>query len=88
MTDHPCKGMSQSCISAFEQIATGIALPAAAKRSLDKLQAKGLIERGADRPLSDRLGKFSIPQYFVPLPVHMDWCEWCSEQPDLAEIGA
>lgn len=85
MTDHPCKGLPVNAVEAFEQIATGNALPAMTKGTAAKLLAKGLIERGADKQFSDRLGKFSVPQYFVPLPVHMDWCEWCSEQPELVE---
>lgn len=82
MTDHPCKGLSKKAISAFEQIAIGEALPRAHSKTLDSLLAKGLILRGRDKVLGrDALGKITVPQYFVPLPVHMQWCEWCSEQP-------
>lgn len=28
----------------------------------------------------DNFGQISIPEYHVPLPIHAQWCEWCSEQ--------
>jgi hypothetical protein len=88
MTDHPCKGMPNRAILAFEQIATGIALPAGTPNGIyAKLLERGVIERAGDKLLRDGLGDYSIPQYAVPLPVHMQWCEWCSEQPDIEGIA-
>lgn len=86
-TDHPCKGLPPRAVEAFEQIATGDALPAMTKGIVTKLIAKGVIERGPDKQLGDALGKFSIPQYFVPFAVHMQWCEWCSEQSDIEDVA-
>lgn len=85
MTDHPCKGMTPSQIEVFEQVATGNALPAAHRKTLAKLEGRGLIERSDDKQLGDRMGKFAIPQYFVPLLIHWQWCQWCSEQPENSE---
>lgn len=80
-TEHPCKGMTKRQREAFEQIATGEALPRAMPITLQRLQTNGLIERGPDKVLGrDALGVISIPQYYVPLPVHAQWCQWCSEQ--------
>lgn len=87
MTDHPCKGMSNRATITFERIAVGDALPAAPKSVFESLLAKGLIKAGAEKQLGDSLGKFSIPQYFVPLHVHCQWCEWCGEQPDIEEAS-
>jgi hypothetical protein len=87
MTDHPCKGMSARAIEVFEQIAIGNGLPWMMKVAAAKLLAKGLIERGPDKQFRDALGHYSIPQYFVPLAVHAQWCEWCSEQPPAGDAA-
>lgn len=85
MTDHPCKGMTPRQIEAFEQIATGDALPIAHRRTLASLEALRLIERLADKELGrDRFGAIFVPQYQVPIPIHMQWCQWCSEQSESA----
>ncbi len=85
MTEHPCKGMTKAQIEAFEQIAIGNALPTTNKSTLAKLRAKELIYEDEPKVFKDRFGAYSIPQYFVPYPVHMKWCEWCSEQPENQE---
>lgn len=78
-TDHPCKGMTNAQVRTFERIAISQP-PAAAKRTMDVLLARGLIERGDDRIIARTLlGPVTVPTYFVPLPVHMQWCQWCSE---------
>lgn len=82
MMDHPCKGLGASATIAFERIATGESLPPMSKGIAAKLLAKGLIDHGDPKICRDSLGAYSIPQYFVPLPVHMKWCEWCADQPD------
>ncbi len=90
MTDHPCKGLSPRAVEAFERICIGDRLPQMTGATVNKLLAKGLIEKGPEKQLGDRLGKFSIPQYQVPMPLFIQWCEWCSEQPDFEDekIGA
>jgi hypothetical protein len=85
MTDHPCKGLRKNQRDVFEQIAVGNALPATPQRNLDILEERGLIQRAGNKTLGrDALGTITIPQYYVPLSIHAQWCEWCSEQPDLA----
>lgn len=76
---HPCSGMTAKQRETFERIASGEALPPATGKTFEKLLARGVIQRDDDRQLGDRLGKFSIPQYSVPLSVHMQWCNWCGE---------
>lgn len=51
--------------------------------TLKALERKGMIEsyREAQPTGHGRLFCF-VTRYLVPLPVHIRWCEWCSEQPD------
>jgi hypothetical protein len=44
--------------------------------TLKALMKKGLIEETRERQ-----GAFSIFRYHVPIPIHMEWCNWCSKQP-------
>jgi hypothetical protein len=78
MTEHPCKGMTKSQREAFERIATN-QFPACKWPTLDALMQAGLIERGPDDTRRDAMGIYYIPSFFVPLPVHAQWCAWCSE---------
>jgi hypothetical protein len=86
VTDHPCKGLPKSVRNAFERIAVGMPT-GAAHPTIVKLLAAGLIvvEMKHGR---DALGSYSWPEYHVPLPVHMQWCKWCSENITDAEIAA
>ena len=87
MTDHPCEGMSERTIEAFEKIATGNPLPSMGISIVKKLTGRGLIERGADKQLTLHSRIFLIPQYFVPIHVHAQWCLWCSEQPNIEDVA-
>jgi hypothetical protein len=50
--------------------------PATLKALLDR----GLIIRLIDRPVGqDAFGVISIPQYEVPIPIHVEWCQWCDD---------
>jgi len=66
-------------IEVFEAIAINQVPPhrPAALRAL--LQA-GLIVPADEYLFRDRFGTVRIQQYAVPLPVHWQWCQWCSEQ--------
>lgn len=79
MTDHPAiaAGCSKAQIEAFERIAVGDAA-AHNPRTLAILQMKGLIEFER-RTASDIMGAFSWNEPTVPIGLHMDWCQWCSE---------
>lgn len=78
MMDHPCKGMSKVQIDTFEQLAVGMT-PSATKGTWAALEKKGVVVRGPDLVRRDALGEFRIPQWQVPVPVHAQWCAWCSE---------
>jgi hypothetical protein len=44
-------------------------------RTLASLVKKGMIIQQDDHD-----GPWTIHRYFMPLPVHIRWCEWCSKQ--------
>jgi hypothetical protein len=75
--------MTKPQIAAFERIAIN-QYPACRWPIIDKLLATGVIERGPDDVRRDAMGIYHIPSFFVPLPIHMQWCQWASEQPDNA----
>ena len=85
MTDHPCKGMTKVQIAAFERIAIN-QLPQCGWKSIDALLKAGVIDRGEDEVRRDAMGVYRIPNFFVPLGVHMQWCDWCSEQPENRDV--
>lgn len=75
---HPCAGMTKAQRELFERLAIGMDGPMHPK-TLAALGAKGLVWRGPDRVLGrDRFGPITIPDYYIPLPVHHQWCKWCS----------
>jgi len=78
MTEHPCKSRSKAQINAFEAIATN-AQPRCAKRTIDALLADGLIAAEFREVGSDSFGQISIPDYYVPMQIHAQWCAWASE---------
>lgn len=78
-TRHPCAGMTKAQKKAFEMIATGRDYGLHAS-SVDALVAAGLVLRLRDQIIGrDAFGAISVPRYEVPLPVHMQWCQWCAE---------
>lgn len=79
---HPCETLSAECRTAFEAIATGMRGPAMTGRTKGTLLRAGLIVQLDDKPMRDRMGEYSIPQYDVPIGHHAAWCEWCSAQPE------
>lgn len=82
MTDHPCKGLTKSQREAFERVAIG-QHPACQWPTIDALLEAGVIERGQDDTRRDAMGIYHIPSFFVPLPIHAQWCKWCGEQPEI-----
>lgn len=80
MTEHPAKGCTKSQIAAFEQIAIGQRIPWTQK-TIDALLAKGLIEKMGDEVICrDRFGTVTVQVYEVPIPAHIQFCQWASEQ--------
>lgn len=76
-TKHPCVGLSRSLRNAFEQIAIGqdLGIP---HKTLRKLDGLGLVvteieNRGGFPPMK-------VLRAHVPIAIHMQWCQWCSEQ--------
>jgi hypothetical protein len=76
---HPCAGHSKATKEVFEIIATG-GRPACATKTLYALERAGLIEKIGEEVIGrDALGVIKLPVYEVPLPIHMQWCQWASE---------
>jgi hypothetical protein len=72
-------GLTRAQRDVFEQIAIG-QTPYARPETIKVLLDKELIVRIADRVVGrDRFGIISVPDYEVPIPVHMAWCYWCSQ---------
>ena len=82
-TPHPAKvaGCTKRQIEAFEQIGAGVSCPTGFQETVFKaLLDKGLIELCGVKTLGqDRFGKIQVPEFQQPLPIHMQWCQWCSE---------
>ena len=66
-------------IEVFEQIGAGVTNPPAALKTLEALYRKGLIASQWEIVGRDRFGEIKMPRWFVPIPVHMQWCSWCDE---------
>lgn len=80
-TSHPCSGMTQAQRRDFELIAIN-ERPLGGHRTIKALKARGLIKEAPPKVVGrDALGTITIPQWEVPIPIHMQWCKWCSEQP-------
>ena len=82
MTDHPCKGMTKAQRAAFERIAVNQS-HGANHKTLLALRGAGLVDYKNRVVGRDALGAITVPDWCVPLPVHAQWCQWCSEQPEL-----
>jgi hypothetical protein len=73
MTQHPCHGRSKRQHEAFERIAMGddtYLHPA----TIGALVNAGLVEMRWEKD-----GPYSVGRYHIATPVHMQWCQWCSE---------
>ncbi|MEM1344785.1 MAG: hypothetical protein AAGI34_09430 [Pseudomonadota bacterium] len=79
-TKHPAPAGAQR--RAFEQIATGNSSPIMAKTTQDALLRKGLIVELSPLVLPGVI-PVTIRRFEVPVPIHMQWCEWCAERGEL-----
>ena len=70
------KKLTRAQRSAFERIAIGLDRGVHPK-SAAVLLRQGLIE-AEEETLPSWPTPVTITRYFVPLPVHMDWCRLCS----------
>jgi hypothetical protein len=78
MTKHPCAGMTQAQMRAFEALAVGMS-PGCAPKTIKALLDRGVLVQSGQQNFRDGLGAYSVPIYDVPFAVHRQWCEWCSE---------
>ena len=79
---HPAAGCTAVQRRAFEAIAIN-QRDGFHPRTIKALLDNGLIFRGDDRIVGhDRFGAVIVSDYYVPIPVHIQWCRWASEQGD------
>lgn len=78
-SEHPCKGMTAAQRQAFERIAIN-QVPSCKPQTIKALLEAGLIEQGQGEIRRDALGPYTIPNYFVPIAIHAQWCRWCGER--------
>lgn len=72
---HP--GRTKAQREALDQIGCGNACPPMARATAKALVRHGLIQRCEDKGLGrDRFGLIAIPQFQMPIPIHMQWCEF------------
>ncbi len=81
MTKHPCAGMTSAQRRDFERIVIG-QRPLGGFRVIQKLKDRGLIEDAPPLLVFGRLGPITVPNWQVPVPVHMQWCAWAAERMD------
>lgn len=81
-TKHPCAGMSLVAREIFEAIAIN-QTPPYRRTVVSALLKRGLIRQIGERTLGrDTFGAINVSVYEVPLGVHMQWCQWASENCD------
>ncbi|EKS34508.1 hypothetical protein [Afipia broomeae] len=77
-TKHPCDGMTRAEVNAFEAIAVN-QKTRCSKRTLDRLLARGLIEKLEENiSFRDGLPPAITTDFYVPFPIHYQWCEWAA----------
>jgi hypothetical protein len=80
MVKHPCDGMTRAEINAFEAIAINLK-PDCAKKTLERLLERGVIKKHEKTVFfRDGLPPQIETDFYVPLPIHYQWCEWASEK--------
>jgi hypothetical protein len=78
MVRHPCEGMTRAETKAFEAIAINLK-PRCSVRTLNRLVERGLISKQERRIASgDGLPAAVFVEYYVPLPIHILFCEWAA----------
>ena len=77
---HPGRTAAQRRV--LDEIGCGENCPRMADATRDALLREGLIvELGRKSLGRDRFGEITIPQYEMPIPVHMQWCKAVAEEP-------
>ena len=75
---HPGRTPAQRRV--LDEIGCGNNSPMMSHATRNALLANGDIVRISDKVLSDNIGKFTISQYEMSIPTHMQWCEFCSKE--------
>jgi hypothetical protein len=79
VTPHPAKAKAQR--AALDAIGCGDVTPRMADSTRDALlRAELIVEAGRRLVCNDRFGKVYVPEYAMPVPVHMQWCAYWAEQ--------
>jgi len=74
------RGLPKKQRECFEKIAAGARFRHH-PRTLAILEHKGLIEfETMTVKFPGRLGSITATLPYVPIPIHMEWCQWCAEQ--------
>lgn len=85
---HPGKTSAQRAV--LDQIGCGDCCPPGHPKTFAKLVELGLLHRLQDKVIGrDRFGVIAIPQFEMPVHVHMQWCDAVAYTDDeMAEIEA
>lgn len=76
MTDAPHPGKTKAQRRVLDAIGCGDFLPPMSARTRDALLKAGLICKSEPIAIGkDRFGVIKIPQFYMPLPVHIQWCQ-------------
>lgn len=78
-------GLTKALADTFEQIAVGNDVghpPAMIQALLKKKLIEETEEQVAGMLRAGGSGFITRKRYFVPIPIHAEWCKWCAEQPD------
>jgi hypothetical protein len=85
------KNLTKNQFEVLMQIAFGGGSFYHGGKIIDKLTKIGLIKKIGERPIYgkgshpiDRI-PIMIPVYEMPIPKHIEFCQWCSEHPELDE---
>ncbi len=86
------RGLSGAQLRAFEDIAEDGEGAGFSPATLRALEAKGLIVGRVENiygPTSAPIDRIPmrVTLYHVPLPIHMEWCQWCADHADEATSG-
>lgn len=81
MPKHPGKSKAQRRV--LDEIGCGNYSPIADKRTIQRLLDDGLIEEMSPRrvPVFGNVC-MEVRQFQMPLPVHLEWCCSCADDPD------
>lgn len=78
------KGLNNKQLAVFEQIAVNNDA-GHNETTLRSLVSKLLIEKREEE--LDGWPPTIIYRYAVPVPIHMEWCEWCAENGEVEAAG-